>query len=118
VEHVLFAIGRDPVTEGLGLEAAGVALDAGGHIVVDEWQTTAVPSIHAVGDVVGRWQLTPVAIAAGRLLSDRLFAGRATAKLSYRPDAIPTIVFAHPPVGTVGLTEEAAAREWGADNVK
>lgn len=114
-DTVLFAVGRAPNTEGLGVESAGVTLDPEGHVQVDQYQTTSCPTIHAVGDVAGNVSLTPVAIAAGRRLADRLFGGQAEAKLDYAN--IPTVVFSHPPIGTVGLTEEEARREFG-DSVK
>jgi len=113
---VLLATGRSPATGRLALERAGVATDAAGHVVVDANQETNVPGVYAVGDVTGRWQLTPVAIAAGRLLADRLFKGVPTARLSYT--AIPTIVFSHPPIGTVGDTEAAARAAHGDDSVR
>ncbi|ROR34368.1 glutathione-disulfide reductase [Inmirania thermothiophila] len=105
-DAVIWAIGRRPNTEGLGLEAAGVEVDADGHIPVDAYQNTNVPGIYAVGDVTGRAMLTPVAIAAGRRLADRLFGGRPDARLDY--ELIPTVVFSHPPIGTVGLSEDEA----------
>jgi glutathione reductase (NADPH) len=83
--------------------------------VTDEWQNTSVDGVYAVGDVTGREALTPVAIAAGRRLADRLFGGRPDRRLSY--ENIPTVIFSHPPVGTVGLTE-AQAREQYGDTVK
>ena len=103
---VLLATGRRPNSAGIGLEALGVQFDDDGAIVVDEFEDTAVPGIHAVGDVTGKLELTPVAIAAARRLMDRLFGGRAGAKLDYAN--VPTVVFSHPPLGTVGLTEEQA----------
>jgi glutathione reductase (NADPH) len=115
-DTVLAATGRTPNTEALDLPAAGVTVNKLGHVVVDAYQNTSVPGIYAIGDVTGRWELTPVAIAAGRLLADRLFAGRTNAKLDY--SNIPTIVFAHPPVGTVGLSEEEASLLYGKDAIK
>jgi glutathione reductase (NADPH) len=108
---LLWAIGRTPLTDDLGLEKAGVKLDELGHIVVDQWQNTSAKGVYAVGDVTGKWQLTPVAIAAGRKLSDRLFGGQSQAKLEY--ESIPTVVFSHPPIGTVGLTEDEAHERYG-----
>jgi len=116
VECVLIAVGRAADIDGLGLEAAGVALDDTDHIKVNEWQETNVKSVYAIGDVCGRAELTPVAIAAGRRLSDRLFGGKKDAKLDY--DNIPTVVFSHPPMGTVGLTEEEAKKKHGEENIK
>lgn len=113
LDALIWAIGRQPTTANLGLETAGVRLDGGGYIVVDDYQNTSVPGVYAVGDVTGRAELTPVAIAAGRRLSDRLFGGQPDRHLSY--DLIPTVVFSHPPIGTVGLTEEQARERHGAD---
>jgi glutathione reductase (NADPH) len=112
---VLWAVGREPVTDDLNLAAAGVKADAARHVITDEWQNTNVPGICAVGDVTGREALTPVAIAAGRRLSDRLFGGQPQRKLIY--ENIPTVIFSHPPLGTVGLTE-ADARARHGDAVK
>ncbi len=108
---VLLATGRRPNSAGIGLEALGVQFDDDGAIVVDEFEDTAVPGIHAVGDVTGKLELTPVAIAAARRLMDRLFGGRTGAKLDYAN--VPTVVFSHPPLGTVGLTEEQARERHG-----
>ncbi len=105
-DTVLFATGRAPSTHGLGLEAAGVALDDKGAIVVDAFQDTSVQGISAVGDVTAQAMLTPVAIAAARRLMDRLYGGQPEARLDY--DNIPSVVFSHPPLGSVGLSEEQA----------
>ncbi|HJL40092.1 MAG TPA: glutathione-disulfide reductase [Myxococcales bacterium LLY-WYZ-16_1] len=113
---LLWAIGRDPNTPDLGLEHTGVSLTESGHVIVDEFQSTNVPGVHAVGDVIGKWELTPVAIAAGRKLADRLFGGQPEARLDY--ENIPTVIFSHPPIGTVGLTEDEAHERWGEDGVK
>ena len=110
-DTVLFATGRGPNTVGLGLAQAGVALDDKGAISVDEYQNTSVPGIYAVGDVTGRVTLTPVAIAAARRLMDRVLGGQAQARLDY--ETIPSVVFAHPPLGTVGLSEEEAGKRFG-----
>ena len=112
---VLWAIGRASAMAGLGLEHAGVECDADGFIATDKYQLTSTAGIYAIGDVTGRAQLTPVAIAAGRRLSDRLFGGKADRHLDYRN--IPTVVFGHPPIGTVGLTEKEAREDYGDDNV-
>ncbi|GAA3921333.1 glutathione-disulfide reductase [Luteimonas lutimaris] len=114
-DAVLFATGRRPNTDGLGLEAAGVETDAGGHVCIDAWQDTGVEGVHAVGDVTDRVALTPVAIAAARRLADRLFGGVADAKLDY--EDIPTVVFSHPPLATVGLTADRARELHGSDAV-
>ncbi len=109
-DALLFATGRRANTDDLGLETAGVALDDKGRIVVDAANATNIDSVYAVGDVTTDPALTPVAIAAARRLMDRLYAG-ATALLD-RKD-IPTVVFSHPPLASVGLTEEDARAEHG-----
>jgi glutathione reductase (NADPH) len=115
-DAVLWAIGRAPNVAGLELHAAGIAPDAAGFIPTDEYQNTTVPGVYAVGDVTGRAALTPVAIAAGRRLSDRLFGGQKERRLDY--NLIATVVFTHPPIGTVGLSEsEARARHGDAVKV-
>ncbi len=105
-DALFFATGRRGNSAGLGLEALGVAIGERGEVQVDEWQDTTVPSIHAVGDLAGKVGLTPVAIATARLLVDRLFGGQSQAKMDY--DNVPSVVFSHPPLGAVGLSEEAA----------
>ena len=110
-DEVLWAIGRGANTAGLGLEEAGVETAPDGTVPVDEWQDTNVPGVHALGDVTGRTPLTPVAIAAGRKLADRLFGGKPEARMDYAD--IPSVVFSHPPIGTVGLTEEEAEERYG-----
>ena len=113
--QVLWAIGREPMTADLGLDSAGVRLDTQQQIITDGWQATDCESVFAVGDVTGRAQLTPVAIAAGRRLADRLWGGQEDRCLNY--DTIPTVVFTHPPIGTVGYSEAHARVEYG-DAVK
>jgi glutathione reductase (NADPH) len=115
VDELLWAIGRDPNVQALDLQAAGLEPAADGSIVTDEWQATSVEGVFALGDVTGRYPLTPVAIAAGRRLSDRLFGGMTDRRLDY--ECIATVVFSHPPIGTVGLTEPEA-RERHGDAVK
>jgi glutathione reductase (NADPH) len=110
---LLWAIGRAPRTHDLGLAAAGVAAGENGQVPTDAFQNTNVDGIYAVGDVTGHDELTPVAIAAGRRLADRLFGGMANAKLDYA--LIPTVVFSHPTIGTVGLTEAQARERYGED---
>jgi glutathione reductase (NADPH) len=105
-DAVIWAIGRQAQTANMGLEKIGVALDAQRAVAVDRYQATSVSGIFAIGDVTGRAQLTPVAIAAGRRLADREFGGMQGRYLDY--DHIPTVIFSHPPIGTVGLSEEAA----------
>ncbi|MCG6871872.1 MAG: glutathione-disulfide reductase [Gammaproteobacteria bacterium] len=111
-DQVLWATGRSPNTQDLGLDAAGVALDPDGFIAVDAFQNTSASGVYAVGDVTGRAPLTPVAIAAGRQLAERLFGGRPEARIDY--EQIPTVIFSHPPAGTVGLSEEQAREQFGA----
>lgn len=112
LDQVIWAIGRLPNTDDLGLEAAGVAMSERGTIPVDDWQATNQPHIFALGDVTDNpYPLTPVAIAAGRRLADRLWGGQAERRLDYRD--VPTVVFTHPPIGTVGLTEAQARAEYG-----
>jgi glutathione reductase (NADPH) len=116
-DTVIWAIGRSAWTKGLGLEKAGVKLDDNGYIPVDKYQVTNVENVYAIGDIIGRAaQLTPVAIAAGRRLSDRVFGGMKDRYLDY--NCIPTVVFGHPPIGTVGLTEAAAREQYGDSAVK
>lgn len=110
-DAVIFAIGRAPATEHLGLENVGIELDRRGYIPVDKFQETSVPGIFAIGDVTGQAELTPVAIAAGRRLADRLYDHQKGRHLDY--DLIPTVVFSHPPMGTVGLSEEQARERYG-----
>ncbi len=115
VDTVLWAIGRTPNTESLDVAHAGVELDERGFVPTDELQQTNVDNIFALGDVTGRAALTPVAIAAGRRLADRLYGGMDGRHLDYH--LIPTVVFSHPTIGTIGMTEDEAQKEYG-DNVK
>jgi glutathione reductase (NADPH) len=110
-----WGIGRAANVAALDLGKAGVAVDDGDFVVTDGFQNTNVPGIYAIGDVTGRAALTPVAIAAGRRLSDRLFGGKADRRLEY--SMIPTVVFTHPPIGTVGASEAEARAQYG-DAVK
>ncbi|MDN5937252.1 MAG: glutathione-disulfide reductase [Salinisphaera sp.] len=105
-ERLIWAIGRMPNSHDIGLERAGVALHSDATVAVDDYQNTNVDGVHALGDVTGHFELTPVAIAAGRRLADRLFGGQPDSHLGY--ENIPTVVFSHPPIGTVGLTEAQA----------
>ena len=107
---VMYATGRRPLTAGLGLDRAGVELDAGGAIKVDDAWRTSVPHIYAVGDVIDRIQLTPVALNEGHILADQLFGGR-DRDMSY--ENVPSAVFSQPPIGTVGLTEAEARARYG-----
>ncbi len=115
-DAVIWAIGRQAATSGLDLQNAGLALDSSGFVPTDVWQCTNVEHIFAIGDVTGRAALTPVAIAAGRRLADRLYGGREGRHLSY--DCIPSVVFSHPPVGTVGLTELEARQRHALVEIK
>ncbi len=117
-DAVLFATGRRPNTANIGLEALGVQLDDHGAVVVDAHYRSHVPSVHALGDISTRMPLTPVATAEAMALVDHLFGpmpGKAARSVSY--DDIPTAVFTHPPVGTVGYTEAAARQKFGAVTV-
>jgi glutathione reductase (NADPH) len=118
LDTLIWAIGRSPEVEGLGLEKAGVKQDDKGRIIADEYQNTNVENIYSLGDVVGKVELTPVAIAAGRKLSDRLFGPERfkASKLDY--NLIPSVVFAHPEIGSIGLTEPQAVEKYGKDNLK
>lgn len=117
VDCVIWAIGREPASDKLNLAAAGVTTDKDGNITTDKYQNTNVKGIYAVGDVTGEAQLTPVAVKAGRLLAERLFnKNMPDAHMDYA--LIPTVVFSHPPIGTIGLTEAEAIEKYGAANVK
>jgi glutathione reductase (NADPH) len=116
LDCVIWAIGRAPNTSGLGLEQAGVALNDRGHIATDPYQNTNVKNVYALGDVSGPVELTPVAIAAGRRLADRLFNGKTDARVDY--ENIASVVFSHPPIGTVGLTENEAFEKFDRDSVR
>ena len=108
---LVWAVGRLPRSADLNLALAGVECDARGAIEVDEWQETTAPGVFALGDVTGHHELTPVAIAAGRRWADRQFGGMPERRMDYRN--IPTVVFAHPPLGAVGLTEDEAREAYG-----
>ncbi|MBB1126242.1 glutathione-disulfide reductase [Thiospirillum jenense] len=109
-DTIIWAIGRTPNTRELNLASVGIELERNGVIPTDLFQNTTVAGLYAIGDVTGRAPLTPVAIAAGRRLADRLFNQQPERRLDY--DNIPTVVFAHPPVGSVGMTEAAARAKW------
>ncbi|MGY8841855.1 MAG: glutathione-disulfide reductase [Burkholderiales bacterium] len=115
-DQVIWATGRTPNTETLNLDNVGVKTTKSGHVTVNKYQETNVPGIFAVGDITGHHELTPVAIAAGRRLADRLFNGQEDRHLNY--ENIPTVIFSHPPIGTVGITEHEAVTKFGAHNVK
>lgn len=110
-DALLWAIGRVPNSRNLGLEELGVACDERGHVLVDVYQNTSVQGIYAVGDVTERRALTPVAVAAGRALADRLIGGQSDARFDDR--IVPSVVFSEPPLGTVGLTEQQARARYG-----
>lgn len=112
VGAVMYATGRAPNTRGLGLEEAGVELTKAGAVVVDDHFKTSVDSIYALGDVIDRVQLTPVALAEGMAVAHTLFGGKPTA-VDYAN--IPTAVFSTPPIGTVGLTEDEARKDHDVD---
>ncbi|WP_312174452.1 glutathione-disulfide reductase [Pseudescherichia sp.] len=116
VDCLIWAIGREPANDTFNLEATGVKTNDKGHIIVDKFQNTNVSGIYAVGDNTGAVELTPVAVAAGRRLSERLFNNKPDEHLDY--SNIPTVVFSHPPIGTVGLTEPQAREQYGDDQVK
>ncbi|GEK90459.1 glutathione-disulfide reductase [Alkalibacterium kapii] len=115
-EEILWATGRVPNTKNLNLEAAGVNLYPGGYVEVDRFQNTTSSNIYSVGDVTGRAELTPVAIAAGRSLSERLFNNKPDEYFDYKN--IPSVIFTHPPIGTVGMTEKQAREEYPEGEVK
>ncbi|PKI83085.1 glutathione-disulfide reductase [Malassezia vespertilionis] len=110
-DSLIWAIGRHPNISNIGMEELGIKTDKAGNIVVDKYQNTNVPNVYAIGDIQGKAQLTPVAIAAGRRLSNRLFGGSKFANDHLDYNNIPTAVFSHPPTGTVGLTEPQAREE-------
>ena len=115
VDTLVWAIGREPATDKINLAAAGVELNDQGFIPTDKYQNTNVDGIYAVGDNTGRAQLTPVAVAAGRRLAERLFNNKPDEHLDY--STIATVVFSHPVIGTVGLTEQEAVDQYGEDHI-
>ena len=116
VDTLIWAVGRRSNADNLGLDKTGVKVDNAGDVSTDAYQNTNVTGIYAIGDITGRFELTPVAIAAGRRLADRVFGGMKDRKLAY--ENIPTVLFTHPPIGTVGLTEEGATQRFGVAAVK
>ena len=116
VDKIIWAIGRSANTSGFNLDCTGVTLNEQGFIKTDEFENTTVNGIYAVGDVNGKLELTPVAVAAGRRLSERLFNHKKDEKLDYQNVA--TVIFSHPAIGTVGLSEEEAVAKYGSDDVK
>lgn len=115
-QKVIWAVGRKANVHQLNLEAAGVELTERGFIQVDEYQNTTTAGIYALGDVSGEKELTPVAIKAGRTLAERLFNGKTDAKMDY--ELIPTVVFSHPAIGSIGLIQEQAEVKYGVENIK
>lgn len=115
-DRLIWAVGRKPNIENLGLENTDVVTDDNGFIKVDKYQNTTQKGVYALGDVIGKVDLTPVAIAAGRRLSERLFNGKEKEHLDYTN--IPTVIFTHPPIATIGLTEEEALSTYGEDKIK
>ena len=117
IDTLIWAIGRRPSTDKIGLENTDVKLNDKGYVVVDAQQNTTAKGIYCVGDIIeGGIELTPVAVKAGRLLSERLFNGMTDAKMDY--SLVPTVVFSHPAIGTMGLTEPEAITQYGEENVK
>lgn len=112
VDALIWAIGRRPNTDSIGLENTDVEVSPRGTISVDEYEKTNVDGIWAIGDVIGKAPLTPVAIAAGRRLGDRLYGGKPERKMSY--DDIATVMFTHPPIGTIGMSEQKARETFGS----
>lgn len=113
---IIWAIGRTPSTDNINIEAAGVKLDQRGYVPVDEHHQTNVPGIYALGDIIGKIELTPVAVKSGRILAERLFNNMTDVVMDYTN--VPTVVFSHPAIGTMGLTEPEAKAQYGEDNVK
>ena len=116
VDTLIWAIGRAPSTGNIGLENTQVETDSKGYIITDDQQNTKADGIYCVGDIMaGGVELTPVAVKAGRLLSERLFNGMKDARMDY--NLIPTVVFSHPVIGTMGLTEPEAKEKYGEDKI-
>lgn len=116
IDCLIWAVGRKPNTQSLGLNLTNIQLTDQGFIQVDSFQNTTETGVYAIGDITGKVELTPVAVAAGRRLSERLFNNKPHEHLDY--NNIPTVVFSHPPIGTVGLTEEKAIEQFGKENIK
>ena len=116
IDEVIWAVGRNPNTNNLGLSECNISVDERGYIPVDDYQNTSTKGVYALGDVTGRVELTPVAIAAGRKLAARLFLNKTDEKLDY--ENIASVVFSHPPIGTVGMTEDEAVAKFGQESVK
>jgi glutathione reductase (NADPH) len=114
--QVIWAVGRETLTAPLALDNVGLSTNSKGFIEVDEYHKTKVDNIYALGDVTGQAQLTPVAIRAGRYLGERLYNNKPQLKMNL--SKVPTVVFSHPPIGTIGLNEAEAKNEYGDDNIK
>lgn len=109
-EYVCYAIGRSPVSDTLNIESIGLESNRRGYVESNEWEETAVDRVYALGDVNGKVELTPVAIRAGRMLADRLFGGKAEAKMDYVN--VPSVVFLDPPIGSIGYSEKEANEQF------
>ena len=119
VDQVIWAIGRQPTTDAINVAAAGVEVNSDGFVKVDEYQNTTAKNVYAVGDIIENGiELTPVAVKAGRTLSERLFNKELPDDLKMDYSLVPTVVFSHPPIGTIGLTEQEAISQYGEENVK
>ncbi|GEB69806.1 MULTISPECIES: glutathione-disulfide reductase [Pseudoalteromonas] len=119
VDQVIWAIGRQPTTDAINVAAAGVEVNSDGFVKVDEFQNTTAKNVYAVGDIIENGiELTPVAVKAGRTLSERLFNKELPDDLKMDYNLVPTVVFSHPPIGTIGLTEQEAISQYGEENVK
>lgn len=117
VDCLIWAVGREPATDKINLEVTGVETNSIGKIKVDKFQNTNVEGIYAVGDIIeNSIDLTPVAVAAGRRLSERLFNNKPNEHLDY--DLVPTVIFTHPPIGTIGMSEMQAIAQYGEDSIK
>lgn len=113
-DKVLYAVGRPPLVDNLKLENTGVKIEKGA-VVVDDFQNTTAEGVYAIGDVTDKFTLTPVAIRAGRILSERLFNNKPNLKMLYKN--IATVIFSHPPIGLIGMGEEEAVKEHGETKV-
>ncbi|ODV98621.1 hypothetical protein PACTADRAFT_48342 [Pachysolen tannophilus NRRL Y-2460] len=117
VEALIWTIGRKSLS-GIGLDKIGVKLNDKEQVEVNEWQETNVPNVYSLGDVVGKVELTPVAIATGRKLSNRLFGPEVYAKQKQDFNNVPSVVFSHPEAGSIGLSEKEAIEKYGESNLK
>ena len=115
VDFLLLAIGRVPLLDGLGLESIGIQRTPSGHIQVNDKQETTVPGVYCIGDNIGKKDLTPVAIQTGRRLADRLFGGHPESIMDFTN--VPTVIFSHPPIGTIGLSEEEARKQYPEETI-